>query len=309
MTGPLARLRHYVEVQRLQPDINRGLRATVGFMGAFFGIAWFNLPVEASLAAIAAQSIAMVDIRGSYPLRLSLLLLMTAIVAGACWLGGVAGGELVHSLGAIALVVVLSGLWRHLSPDYGMALAITSTFLVLLALAQPQGGAHAGHYFLAGLGGGLWGVFVQVALWPFRAQHPLRRAVADSWLALAELLDAMGPDEGPDTGGRHRRIATKEAALRAALDQAIAILAAAQSGKPRPYLPPAHVGRPGEPAGGHRGRRRPRERQPTTHRRAHDRRAAPVARHLPAAPPAGPLCDGGGRDAGIARGRRGVRPD
>ena len=79
MSGLFARTRHYLEEQRLQPDINRGLRATVGFMGAFFAALWLNLPIEASFAAIAAQNIAMVDIRGSYPLRLSLLLVMTAI--------------------------------------------------------------------------------------------------------------------------------------------------------------------------------------------------------------------------------------
>ena len=120
MNGTFARLRHYLEEQRLQPDINRGLRATVGFMGAFFVAAFWLGPVGASFATIAAQNIAMLDIRGSYPLRASLLLVMTAIYAGACWLGGVAGGDLPSGLAAIALIVVLGGVWRHLSPDYGM---------------------------------------------------------------------------------------------------------------------------------------------------------------------------------------------
>lgn len=236
MRGTIARSRHYLEEQRLQPDINRGLRATVGFMGAFLVAAWLKLPVEASFAAIAAQNIAMVDIRGSYPLRLSLLLAMSAIVAGSCWLGGMASGHLPSALGAIAVAIVLGGVWRHLSPDYGMALAINSAFLLMFALAQPEGVAHANSYFLAGLLGGLWGLFVQVALWPFRAQHPLRRATADSWLALSDLLEAMGPDEGADADGRHGRIVAREAALRTALDQTSATLAAAHAGRQRPHL-------------------------------------------------------------------------
>ena len=236
MSGIFARIRHHLEEQRLQPDINRGLRATVGFMGAFLAAAWWHLPIEASFAAIAAQNIAMVDIRGSYPLRLSLLLVMTAIVAGACWLGGMAGDHLPAALGAMALVVVLGGLWRHLSADYGPSLAINSTFLLLLALAQPGGEMAANQHCLAALGGGLWGVLVQVGLWPFRAQHPLRRAVADSWLALSDLIAALGPDGQTDDDARHQRIATQEAALRTVLDQTTATLTAAHAGRKRAHL-------------------------------------------------------------------------
>jgi uncharacterized membrane protein YccC len=236
MSGIFARTRHYLEEQRLQPDINRGLRATVGFMGAFLAAVYWHLPIEASFAALVAQSIAMVDIRGSYPLRLSLLLAMTAIMAGSCWLGGLVGADLPMSLAGMALVVVLGGLWRHLSPDYGMSLAINTAFLLLLAVALPAGETPAYRHLLAALGGGLWGVFVQVSLWPFRAQHPLRRATADSWLALSDLLAALAPDEGTDSAARHQRIAAREAALRTVLDQTTATLAAAHAGRRRPHL-------------------------------------------------------------------------
>ncbi|MDB6165012.1 MAG: rane protein [Lacunisphaera sp.] len=237
MSGIFARARHYLEEHRLQPDINRGLRATVGFMGAFLATTWWHLPLEASFAAIAAQNIAMVDIRGSYPLRLSLLLVMTAIMAGSCWLGGMTAAHVPAALAAMALVVVLGGLWRHLSTDYGPSLAINSIFLMLLALALSDGTATASRHFLAALGGGLWGVFVQVSLWPFRAQHPLRRAVADSWLAVSDLLAAMAPEGGPaDRAARHQRITAQEAALRTVLDQTSATLLAAHAGGQRPHL-------------------------------------------------------------------------
>lgn len=236
MTAAFARIRHYLEEQRLQPDINRGLRATAGFMGAFLAASWFHLPIDASFAAIAAQNIAMLDIRGSYPLRLSLLLAMTAIVAGSCWLGGIAGGDLPSSLAAMGLIIVLGGVWRHLSPDYGMSLAINSAFLLMLALALPAGEAAANQHFLAALGGGLWGIFVQVSLWPFRAQHPLRRAVADTWLALSDLLAALEPDEKITPEARQRRISAQEALLRTALDQTTATLTAAHAGRQRPHL-------------------------------------------------------------------------
>ncbi len=233
--GPLARIRSYLERERLQPDINRGLRSTVGFMGPFLAVAWWDLPIEVSLAAIAGQNIAMVDIRGSYPLRLSLLLAMSAIFAGASWLGGMGANSFVLALVVIAFVTLATGAWRHLSVDYGPSLASTSVFLALLTLALPGGETPASRHFLATLAGGLWGVLVQVALWPLRAQHPLRRVVSDSWLALSDLLAAMAPEENADPVARLRLVAEKEALLRTTLNQGNDTLAA-QSGRRRVHL-------------------------------------------------------------------------
>ena len=223
--GLLARTRHYLEEKRLQPDINRGLRATTGFMVPVLATLWWNLPIEVSVAAIAGQNIAMVDVRGSYPLRAGLLLAMTAILAGSCWLGGIGAISLIHALSVIAAITLASGLWRHLSPDYGPSLGTTSIFLTLLTLALDGGEGPAGRHFFAAFAGGLWGVLVQVSLWPFRAQHPLRRVVSDSWLALSDLLVAMDPDESHDAGRRPHLVAEREALLRTALDQANAALA------------------------------------------------------------------------------------
>ena len=232
-----ARLREAIERKRLQPDLSRALRCTVGFMGPMLAAHWWQLPFEISFAAIAAQNVALVDIRGSYPLRLSLLLVMSAVLAGATWLGSIAGGQLVPALGAVVLLMLASGLWRHLSAEYGPSLSTASALLFLIALAHPDGRTLADRHFLAALAGGLWGVLVQVALWPFRAQHPLRRSVADSWLALSDLMAAMAPDASPVPAERHRLIAERSAQLRTALDHATALLAAATAGRRhRPYL-------------------------------------------------------------------------
>ena len=91
MNAFIARWRDFVEEKRLQPDLSRAARCTAGFMGPVIAALWWELPVEATYAAMAAQVIALVDVRGSYPLRLSLLLAMTAVLAGAAWLGGEAG--------------------------------------------------------------------------------------------------------------------------------------------------------------------------------------------------------------------------
>ncbi|HKB56357.1 MAG TPA: FUSC family protein [Lacunisphaera sp.] len=236
MNELVARMREAIERKRLQPDLSRALRCTVGFMGPMLAAHWWHLPFEISFAAIAAQNIALVDIRGSYPLRLSLLLVMAAVLAGATWLGSITAGQLGIALGAVVLIMLASGLWRHLSAEYGPSLSTASALLFLIALAHPDGAAQADRHFLAALAGGVWGVLVQVSLWPFRAQHPLRRSVADSWLALSDLMAAMAPYANPVAAERHRLIAERQAALRTALDHATALLAAAQTGRPRPYL-------------------------------------------------------------------------
>ncbi|MES1194736.1 MAG: FUSC family membrane protein, partial [Opitutus sp.] len=139
------------------------------------------------------------------------------------------------ALAVITVVTLATGVWRHLSVDYGPSLATTSVFLALLTLALPGGETPASRHFIATLAGGLWGVLIQVALWPLRAQHPLRRVVSDSWLALSDLLAAMTPDEKADPAARLRLVAAKEALLRTTLNQSNATLAA-QSGRRRVHL-------------------------------------------------------------------------
>jgi uncharacterized membrane protein YccC len=236
MNELVARWRDYVEQQRLQPDLSRAARCAAGFMGPMLAAHFWDLPIDAVYAAIAAQNIGLVDIRGSYPLRLGLLLAMTAVLAGSTWLGGLAGATLAAALGATLLLMLAGGLWRHLSAEYGPSLTNSAVLLFLIALAHPDGPAIAERHALAALAGGLWGVLVQVALWPFRAQHPLRRAVADSWLALSDLVAAMAPEDSPKTADRHLRIAEHQANLRAALDHASELLAAQARRKQRPYL-------------------------------------------------------------------------
>jgi uncharacterized membrane protein YccC len=193
-----------------------------------------RLPVEVTFAAIAAQSIALVDVRGAYALRLTLLLAMTAILSGAAAFGALAANPLALALAATAVVAAATGLWRHLSSDYGPSIAVSSSLLFFIALNQHGGSAAAAHHGVAALAGGLWGTALQVALWPLRAQHPLRRSVSDSWLAAADLFTAIAQAGSASPAARHARIVAAEAALRAALDKTYAFLAAASP--PGPFL-------------------------------------------------------------------------
>lgn len=209
------------------PDLSRAVRSTVAFMVPLLLAMTGWLRLDASFMAIAAQNLAMVDVRGDYRFRTGLLLAMTGVFVAAAVLGTLVANDLAAAVVCMGVITVASSLWRHFSSDYGPGLAIASTFVFVFALATPAGQPAVASHALATLVGGLWGIAVQVAAWPFHPQHPLRRAVGDSWVAVAELFDALaGPEEGqPD------HTTDRETELRNVLDETGAVLAAAH---PRP---------------------------------------------------------------------------
>ncbi len=229
------KLKHALDGATLNPDLSRAVRATIGFMAPLLLAASGWISFDVSFVAIAAQNIAMVDVRGDYRVRLGLLLAMAAVFAGSAALGATVGENLTVAVLATGLMAVAGGAWRHLSSDYGPSLAISSTLVFLLALASPHSTTGIGSHALAAFVGSLWGVFVQVANWPFRPQHALRRTVADSWLVTADLFEAFAPSAVEATE-RHSRVALAEATARATLDHTYASLAAARAGVLRTQL-------------------------------------------------------------------------
>jgi uncharacterized membrane protein YccC len=184
--------------------------------------AFVPLPLSVSFVAFAAQNIALVDVRGAYTVRLALLFAMSVVLAASAALGGAVAHSLYGTIAAAGIIAIAGGAWRHLLPNYGTSLAISSTLLFLLASATSASGASTADYALSAFVGGLWGLLVQVANWPINPEHPLRVAVADSWVAVADLFAAMSPLRSAD---RATRIATAETALRTTLDHAYAAVA------------------------------------------------------------------------------------
>ena len=207
-------LRRFAENESLRPDLARATRATVAFAIPLVLASTTGLPVEPTFAAMAAQNIAMVDVRGAYRLRFALLLAMLLVLAGSVALGGLAAAQLPAALAATVFLALAGGLWRHVSADYGPGLAVSTSLLFFLSLAAPPG--HAGAHLAATLAGGALGLVLQMLFWPVRPQHPLRRAVAETWLAVAGLFESLEP--GPADAAS--RVGETEADLRAAINQA-----------------------------------------------------------------------------------------
>ncbi|MDB5294382.1 MAG: putative rane protein YccC, partial [Phycisphaerales bacterium] len=254
----LATLARWFDAAAQSPDVGRACRSVAALMvpllmaaGGLLGPGT-SIPLEVTFVALAAQSLAGVDIRGPYPLRLGFLLAMVTVMTGSTALGSAVGPHPWAAAVAVGLVALSAGALRHLTPEYGPMLAAPVGLTFLIAANVPA--AHGSHA-MAVLAGAAWAVVVQVALWPVRAQHPLRRAVGDAWRAAAELFDAMataGLPGGPGTGddpaddakpeadspkcidadGRPEAVATAGGALRTALESAYATLEAVGTARP-----------------------------------------------------------------------------
>jgi uncharacterized membrane protein YccC len=224
------------EQESLRPDVGRAVRCTFALMVPLLVATAGHLPVEAAFAALAAQNVAIPDVRGAYALRFTLLLAVSAILAACAGLGGILSPHLPLAILGMAVVAGAGGLWRQLSSDYGPGVAVSSTLMYAFGLAGTGGPAVARNHFLAAAAGGLWGLLLQVGFWPFRPQHPLRRAVSDSWLAVGDLFAAMAADAPPGSVARHQAIAETEAALRTVLDQTYEALTLAGAARPAGWL-------------------------------------------------------------------------
>jgi uncharacterized membrane protein YccC len=219
-----------IEQIGLQADAARALRATIAFSVPLLVCQYLHKPTEALYISMAALNLSLPDLRGAYRIRLSILATMTLIAAGSAFLG-IWSTSLLTAVVAMGGLALLGGLWRHLSADYGPAMATSSGLLYLLGLSQASGGPVAWRLMvLVGLGGAVAAV-VHAGYWMVRPQQALRNAVGETWVAAANLVAAMRPSLLPDARARSESVAVRERELRAALDRTFVILDAAKNRK------------------------------------------------------------------------------
>jgi hypothetical protein len=127
----------FVERESLRPDLGRAVRATLAFLVPVVLALRGWLPVEVTFAAIAAQNINFIDVRGAYSLRFAMLVAMALVLTGTTWLGTISSGSTASAVAATAAIALVAGLWRHLTPEYGPGLATPAALLFFIALAAP----------------------------------------------------------------------------------------------------------------------------------------------------------------------------
>ena len=230
-------LRHrFVEHVELRADVVRASRATVAFGVPLAVCHWLDAPAEAIFISMAALNLSLPDLRGAYRVRVGILATMILVAVSSAWLGVCCAGSTLMAVAAMGVVAILGGVWRHLSADYGPSLAVSSGLLFLLGLSQPGGESAAFHLAeWTGLGG-IFAALLHGCAWAFRPQHALRSAVAETWVAAADLAAAMRPGAAGGTASHTEAIARQERELRAALDRTFVVLGGAENRKPSPLV-------------------------------------------------------------------------
>ena len=223
-------------VEEWWPDIARATRGTLGLIVPLLLAETGKIPLHVIFAAIAAQNVAMAEVRGSYPLRLAILSSGALLLGLAAGLGSMSSQYLWMALLFAALMAVVAGGLRHLSADYGPQLAAPIVFIFLMALGAPSGRPEVLYHLLSTWAGGAFGIILQMALWPFRPQHPLRRATAECWQEAGSLLGVLNDDLGKNITLSNDALAAPQARLRATLDRTQVTLDAAKSKRTRPLL-------------------------------------------------------------------------
>ena len=213
-----------------RPDLARATRATAGFMLPLLLAETGQIPLHLIFAAIAAQNMAMADVRGSYSLRLAVLSSGGFLLGVAAALGSMSSQHLWMALIFAGFMAIVAGVLRHLSADYGPPLAVPTVFIFLMALAAPPGHAEILSHTLSTWGGGALGIMLQMVLWPFRPQHPLRRAVAECWQEAANLIDVL---KDPSEAIENHALVTRQTQMRATFDRTLVTLNAAGSSRMR----------------------------------------------------------------------------
>ncbi|MFA6289302.1 MAG: FUSC family protein [Opitutaceae bacterium] len=220
-----------IQRESLNPELTRALRGMTAFVAPLIICQIVGVTDDAYFAAIGAQVVALTDVRGAYRFRLVILLVIAAIITSATLLGSLTGAHAVAAVLAMGLLALLSGLWRHLSWDYGPGLGAASALLFIVAIAQPAGHEPGWQHAAFTLAGALWGIGLQAMLWPFRPQHALRHAVAESWMAVSELFAAMQPAPARSPREQDETVTRRERELRGVLDRTYGVLSAAEGGR------------------------------------------------------------------------------
>ena len=101
--------------------------------------------------------------------------------------------------------------------------------IFLMASAEPPGHGEVLFHSFSTWAGGALGIVLQMALWPFRPQHPLRRATAECWQETGNLLGILNDDDPPSTATRDNSVVAQQTRLRETLDRTLVTLNAARS--------------------------------------------------------------------------------
>ncbi len=220
-------VKNIITQEYLDPTIGRSIRETLAFA---LPILWGMLTGDMTVLwiAIGAQVCAMVDIDGSFPLRISIISITIISCAFTGMLGTLAGNNWILATGIMFILAFIGGFVRQ-SGTHGIGMAIGALLIYLLALESPGNFVFSLHTFLNTMIGGCLALIMAVISWFYTPFSSIKRTVSNTWMAMADWIALFPPlleekrDEDHPT-----LIDEKELNFREALDKSILVLSREQ---------------------------------------------------------------------------------
>ena len=234
MTSPLRAALHDVRtaatVASPRPAWVAGFRAGVATIAPLAAGTLLGLP-SATWMSLAGFNGSLNDRGGPYRTRAATMAAVTAGAAMAAAMATLAHGHLAIALPltlGVGALCSLGRVWGNAGAGAGSA--VFCTFLIALAVppTRPREAAIRAGLIVAG---GLWAMLLSLVLWPLQPYRPVRLAVAACFRALAAYGDdlAARSARGPHDPWELR---AHSVAVRAAIDNARAVLAGTRRGRP-----------------------------------------------------------------------------
>lgn len=222
---PYKQLNKIVKDERFEPDMAWGLRMAIAAMVPLFLGLYTGRVEEAGWAALIAECICWVELKGSFEQRLKLLAGSSFFALLFAIIGSVTGQYVWLSVMLMGVVAFLSSLFKNMG-DRGSGLAICVFALFIFCNAYPTTDVQElGQRILYLSVGVLWNFLLAVVSSFFiKAQRPYKRSVATVWKSVAELVSIVSKGwDGSTTRSGYHDVYIKEKAIRAAIDDSLSM--------------------------------------------------------------------------------------
>lgn len=222
-------LQQIVLDEYFEPTLGKALRVTAVFV---LPLAWGMLVRDMEAAvwiAITAQSLCMVNVRGSYPLKLLILGGATLACAFSAAAGVLAGHHWLPAALVMLALAFLGGFVRQ-SGDHGPGITVGVLLLFILTLDHPGTWKDAGVMGMWVLEGGVLALLSTLLAWSFVPFSPFRRSIALTWKVLSEWIEVFSQQlNHPDIGDPVNTFDEMELAFRNELNESMQTISRRQA--------------------------------------------------------------------------------
>jgi hypothetical protein len=167
----LSRIKVFLRQEYFEPDTSRALLVTIALIVPITVSHVIGKPLLGVFVGLTAMLLTSARWQGTYPQRAIIILVGTACVGIAAFIGTLSGGHILSAVLFMAIVAFLASLSRGLG-DYGQTLGISAVILFLISLRAPNDLITAFKRMQLVFIGGGWGAFLLLFYWPVSPNLP-----------------------------------------------------------------------------------------------------------------------------------------